>query len=410
MIILLLISSDYPCISHAQQRDLEFYLQQGKTNNPLQNDYQNQIRTLGLDSQKLNAAYGPQVTATSNLMYAPVAHGWGYDPAITNGQNISALMVVNKEIIGKDNVQTRLHSFSLQQKAIGNQSRLSEQTLAQNITQQYILCYGNQQQLALAEEIYAFLQSEDTALKKLAQASVFRQTDYLTFKVALQQQALTREQAKAQLNNDFTTLNYMCGIEDSTLQSIASPDISQANVLPFEQSIYADRFETDSLKNVNDEKIINLDYKPKVSVFADGGYQSALPKDAYKNLGMSVGLSFSLPVYDGKQRKAALLQNKIAEDSRKKYHDFYKHQYNQQIMQLLQQIHQYQHLMTMATQQMMYAETLVEANKRQLNTGDVRMTDYLLSISNFLNLRTSLIQNNMMRLSLINQLNYLILK
>ena len=56
------------------------------------------------------------------------------------------------------------------------------------------------------------------------------------------------------------------------------------------------------------------------------------------------------------------------------------------------------------------AETLVEANKRQLNTGDVRMTDYLLSISNFLNLRTSLIQNNMMRLSLINQLNYLILK
>jgi outer membrane protein TolC len=410
MIILLLISGSYSCVSHAQQRDLEYFLQQGKANNPLQNDYQNQVRALGLDSQRLGAAYGPQVAATGNVMYAPVARGWGYDPAITNGQNIGALMVVSKEIIGKNNLQTRLHDFTLQQKAIGNQSKLSEQTLAQSITQQYILCYGDQQQLALSAEIYSLLQNEDAVLKKLTQAAVFKQTEYLTFKVALQQQELAREQVRAQLGSDLAALNYICGIEDSALPRIAPPDISQAEVTPFAQSIYADRFETDSLKNANDGKIINLNYKPRVSVFADGGYLSALPQDAYKNLGMSVGLSFSLPVYDGKQRKAALLQRKMAEDSRKKYLGFYKHQYNQQIMQLQQQLRQYQHLMETARQQLLYAGTLVDANKRQLNTGDVRMTDYLLSVSNFLNLRASLIQSDVMRLSLINQLNYLILK
>ena len=79
-------------------------------------------------------------------------------------------------------------------------------------------------------------------------------------------------------------------------------------------------------------------------------------------------------------------------------------------MQLQQQLRQYQHLMETARQQLLYAGTLVDANKRQLNTGDVRMTDYLLSVSNFLNLRASLIQSDVMRLSLINQLNYLILK
>lgn len=399
-----------PSCSFAQIRELPFYLQQAKQNSPLLHDYQNQIQSLGLDSRKTRAGYGPQVLANGDLMYAPTFHHWGYDPAITNGQNISVLMAVSKQIIGKNNLQAKLDNLTLQKQITGNQMKLSGKKLEQNVTQQYLICYGDQLQLNLSDEIFSLLQNEDEALKKLTQASVFKQTDYLTFKVALQQQKLTMEQIKTQLLNDFSTLNYICGIEDSTLENIMPPDLQPITIEPFEQSLYAESFQADSLKNVNDAKIINMDYRPKISAFADGGYQSALPAQAYRNWGMSVGLNFSLPIYDGHQKKMALMQNKIKADSRAKYRDFAQQQYQQQIVQLEQQIRQYQKIKLAAKQQTIYAKTLVEANKKQLTTGDVRMTDYLLSITNYLNLRVALIQNEITSFSLINQLNHLILK
>lgn len=399
-----------PFFVKAQTKSLNYYLQQGKTNSPLLSNYQNQIESLGLDSLKLKANYGPQVMANGNLTYAPVIHGWGYDNAITNGQNVSALMLVTKPIIGKNNLSTRLQSFSIDKAITSNQSKISQKALEQGITQQYIACYGSQQQLALASEILSFLKKEDTTLRKLAQSSVFKQTDYLSFKVSLQQQLLIKEQLKTQLLNDLGSLNYLCGIQDSAFQNLEAPNIEISHPLAFDSSAYAKSYRLDSIKNSNDAKIINLNYKPTLSAFADGGYQSSLAYKSYKNLGVSVGLNFSLPIYDGKQRKASLLQNMLLEDSRQKQRDFAKQQYQQKALQLQQQILQYDQLIHQGEDQMKYAKTLINAEKLQLQTGDVRMTDYLLSIHNYLDLRTNIIQNNLSKMLLIAQLNNLILQ
>jgi hypothetical protein len=48
--------------------------------------------------------------------------------------------------------------------------------------------------------------------------SVYRQTDYLSFLVTLQQQQLAAEQLLGQYQNDFALLNYLCGLRDTTLQ------------------------------------------------------------------------------------------------------------------------------------------------------------------------------------------------
>lgn len=399
----------WPFLVIAQTKNLPYYLQQAKINSPLLSNYQNQIESIGWDSVKLKASYGPQVAANGNLTYAPVVHGWGYDNAITNGQNVSALMVVTKPIIGKNNLDTRLQSFRINKDITANQSKLSEKALAQSITQQYITSYGSQQQLALANEILSFLKKEDTTLRKLARSSVFRQTDYLAFKVSLQQQQLVKDQLMTQALNELGNLNYLCGLQDSSFQNLQSPAMQITNEFSFDSSAYAKTYRLDSLKNSNDAKIIGLNYKPTVSAFADGGYQSSLVDLPYKNLGASVGLNFSLPIYDGKQKRASLMQNKLLEDSRQKQRDFAKQQYQQKVLQLQQQIQQYEELIRQGEQQMKYTKTLIDAEKQQLETGDVRMTDYLLSIHNYLDLRTGIIQNNLSRMLLIAQLNNLIL-
>lgn len=399
-----------PCSLPAQEKILDDYLAQGKKNSPLLYEYANQIKSLSLDSVRERAIYGFQVAANGNIMYAPVVHGWGYDPTITNGQDLSALMTVSRQITGREQLKTRLNSFTLEKKSVQAQAGLSARSLARQITMQYILCYGDQEQSRLLEEIFSVLQQEDDILRALTRSAAVKQTDYLTFKVALQQQALAREQANAQLLNDLADLNYMCGITDSALYILAPPDVSFSSPAAFDESIYALNFQADSLKIANNTALINLDYKPKVSFFADGGYQSALPAEAYKNWGVSTGINITLPLYDGKQRKTVLLQNKLAEDNRKKHEDFARQQYEQKKIQLIRQYKEYQQLTNTATEQMKYAATLVKANKQQLNAGDVRMADYLLSVNNYLNLRSQLIQYKMWELSILNDLNYLILK
>lgn len=392
-----------------QTKSLDYYLQQGKANNPLQTNYQNRVKSIGLDSLELKANYGFKVMGNGNLNYAPILNGWGYDNVITNGQNLSALIVVSKSLIGKKNLTTRLKRFSINKKITASQSLINRNTLLQNITQHYIVCYGTQLKLALAKKVLSFLKEEDTILHKLAQSSMFNQTDYLAFKVTLQHQQLIKEQLKTQALNELGNLNYLCGIIDSTFQNLQKPSI-QISVPPaFNNSVYAKNFQLDSLKISNDAKIIQNNYKPTVRAFADGGYQSSLTYRSYRNFGVRVGLKISLPIYDGKQKNASLTQNKLLEDSRQTRRNFAHQQYQQKILQLHQQIRQYAQLITQGKEQIKYAKTLIDAEKLQMQNGDVRMTDYLLSIHNYLNLRGTIIQNNISKMLLIAQLNTIIL-
>ena len=58
------------------------------------------------------------------------------------------------------------------------------------------------------------------ALKKLTQASVYKQADYLAFYTTLQQQQFAILQSQIQYNTDYLTLNYLAGIVDTTIEQI----------------------------------------------------------------------------------------------------------------------------------------------------------------------------------------------
>ncbi len=58
------------------------------------------------------------------------------------------------------------------------------------------------------------------------------------------------------------------------------------------------------------------------------------------------------------------------------------------------------------TKQLKYSERLIAANNKLLSIGDVRIVDYLLAISNYMNAKNQLTFNEINRLQLINQVNY----
>jgi outer membrane protein TolC len=404
----------FPCIllfifswsaSLAQTYSLDHYIDLAQKNSPLLKDLKNQVSSARIDSMRLRAGLKPQVTGTGAGAFAPVINGFGYAGAITNIQTVSALVGVNQQVIGRNYRNAQLAAIALQQDSLVNASHLSEQDLKKAVIGQYITAYGDQQQVKFNEEIIELLSQEETALKKLTQSNVYRQSDYLAFLVTLKQQQIQLMQARIQYKTDFATLNYLSGIADTSAVELTEPKIDIAVLPDINNSIFFRKFRIDSLRLANSNALIDYSYKPKGNIFADGGYNTDFVQPA-KNFGTSFGFNVTVPIYDGGQRKMQHKKVQLEEETRQYYKSFYTVQYHQQIAQLRQQINETDKLFSQINEQVKFDETLIKVDTRLLQTGDLKIADLILAINNYLAVRNLKTQTIINKLQLINQLNY----
>lgn len=392
--------------AYAQKDQLDHYLNQAKANSPLLKDYQNQVRSSLYDSLLIRAAYKPQVTGSSNNSYSPVYKGWGYAAAITNGGNFNALIGVNKQLLNTKVVAAQFENLQLQNQSLNNSSKITEQDLKRAITAQYITAWGGLQQLNFDKEINTLLSHEETILKKLTQQNVYKQVDYLAFLVTLQQQEFIMKQHEIQFKFDYAGLNYLSGINDTTAVDLQKPDLTPVQLPDIAHSVFFKQYELDSLKLNNSKTIIAMAYKPKVNLFADGGFLSSLAYDPYKNFGTSFGISAVIPIYDGRQKKLQYSKIAIAEKTRESNRTFFTNQYRQQIDQLTQQLHATEALIGNINAQLKYTQNLIDVNGKLLEAGEAKITDYILALNNYIMVKNLVAQNIISRLQLINQINY----
>jgi len=392
---------------HAQSNNhLNFYIDNALRNSPLLRDYQNQLQSSQYDSLLIRATYKPQVTGTTYNSYSPILKGVGYDEIITNGANFSTLIGVNKQLPNKKLLNAQFQNIQIQNQLITNTSAISEQDLKKMVIAQYITAYGDLQQLNFNRDINSSLSKEETILKKLTEKNVYKQVDYLAFLVTLQQQSLLINQLSIQYQYDFANLNYLSGNLDTAFVLLDDPEIHLKPLPNITQSVFFRKFEIDSLALNNNRLLIDAAYQPVIHLFADGGYISSLAYKAYKNFGTSFGISASIPIYDGKQKKMQYSKLSIAEQTRANYKDFFARQYKQQIAQLTQQLTATDELIAAINNQVRYADALMVADAKLLQAGELRIADYVLAINNYLNSKNQLTQNTINRLQLINQLNY----
>ena len=404
--LIILISGLCGTHSVAQKNKLDFYLTEGIRNSPLLKDYQSQIESNGIDSERIRAQFHPQVTASSVNSLAPVIHGYGYDPAITNGGQLSGIVNVSQTIVSRGNLTAQYRNLQLQNEGINNNARISEQDLKRIITLQYLNAFGTLQQLSLAREIKSLLQKESAILKLLTEKNVYRQTDYLTLLVIAQQQDLALKLLDIQYHNDFANLNYLAGIVDTSVVDLEEPSFNLAKPPDPGHSVFFQKYTIDSLLLLHNRTLLDYSYKPKLNVFANAGYMSSFAYQGYKNFGTSVGLDLVIPIYDGKQKRMLYRKLDISERVRSGYQSFYTSQYYQQIEQLLQQLQQTESLIGDINKQIKYADGLIQANTRLLETGDAKIVELIVALNNYLTAKNLLTQNKVSRLQIINQINY----
>jgi len=402
LLVLFLVSG---ILAHAQQ--LDFYLQKGLENSPLLKDFRNQIISGKLDSLLTLASYKPQINQVSRAMYAPVAKKYGYDEAITDGGNYSAVVSLEQSLFNQRAKSNQFKAISLIKQTIEADSKITEIELKQAITEQYLSAYADGLQIEFYRNTLTLLKEEQTILKSLAEQGIYAQTDLINLSLSISAQNVGIQQANLQFRNSLAVLNYICGIAESSTAKLEKPELTVQNNFNVNSSPAMQKFRIDSLKNINSKELVDLNYRPKVSAFADAGFQAIRPENIPLNFGTSFGMNLTVPIYDGKQRKIQYEKTALAENSRLDYQVFYTSQYKQQVNQLTEQLKLTDELILGIRNQLSEQEKLIAIYKMEIGKGMVRFLDFLDAVNNYTQAKNNLTISEMNRLQIINQMNYL---
>ena len=390
----------------SQSQGLDSYIRQGLQNSPLLKDYANQLQLSSIDSAVLTAQRKPQVNGIGMLMAAPIYNGWGYDQAVSNTGNYAALTNVTQSIFAKKIYAPQYDALTIEKQSISNTSKLSEHDLIKGITDQYITAYSSLNLISYTESTFKLLKDEELLLQKFVQNGVYKQTDYLTFEIAIQSQEIQIKQLQVQYRNDVRQLNLICGINDTSYHVLSNLGIQVTLQKVKSNSPFLMQFKIDSLKISNQKFLIDTKYLPKLNWFADAGILGSNPALLYKNFGTSFGMNFSMPLYDGKQKQLQYQKLSISETTRTNYETFFKSQYNQHIELIFKQLSENEQLSAQIKKQVAMSETLINASKELLNKGGLSVTDFIITIKNYIDIKSQLNQFELQKLRLTNELNY----
>ena len=392
---------------NAQKQSLEYYIDKAAQNNPLLKDYQNQLSASSVDSLLIRASQKYQADATSQLIYSPVISGIGYDEALTNGANVVGMVGVKKDVMNKNVLETRFKGLYIQRQSVGNSIRLSVNDVKKSITNQYLTAYGDLNEIAFNRGQLKLMNDQLALLKHLLENGVYKQSDYLSLLAETLAQELLITQLTGQYATDIQLLNQLCGIIYTGEVELTTPVITEIKVDNISQSPLFMQFKIDSLKIENQKQLVFDQVKPKLNWFADAGLMSSTINNIYRHFGISAGINLSIPIYDGGQRKLEAQKLTLSENTRSSYQNFFKTQYQQQVMQIYSELSNTAKVVEQVNKQLATSIELIGIARKQLSNGTIPVTEYLNAIRNHSVINRMINQTEVKRLLLINELNFL---
>jgi hypothetical protein len=391
----------------SQSRNLEYFIQTGLKNSPLLNEIRNQETSAIVDSLIIMAAKKPLIEGKTGLLYAPYKNNFGYDEVITDGGNYEALGVISQEIFTGRITRNKFESLSNLKMELGINKRITEAELKRTITDLYLESYSVYSDLTFNTSFYNLMVDQDKIMQDFVKAGIFNQSDYLALIVEKKEQEIIVVRLKGLYLKDLGLLYEACGIADSTSCELQNPELELAISHEPGEFLFLKQFVSDSLKIVNERNALALRYRPTISWMADAGFLTSNPWNFYHHFGLSAGISLSVPIYDGQQRKLEEKKLDISESTRMFYSENYRNIYDQKYLSLRNQLNETKEVRTKLVQQREISEQLVTTLRSQLETGIVEMTDYITAIKNFRNINHNLNLADIEIYRIINEINYL---
>ncbi len=405
---LFLISSLlYSAICFSQSHDLNYYLQNGIENSPLLRDYTNQLQRNKIDSLLILAGRKIVLSATGQIIIAPIINGYGYDEAITNKGQYTAVVGIRKTLLQKNYFTAQTNRLRLRSDSLLTNQLVSRRTLEKAITDQYLNCYDTLLQIKFQEQVITSLENQLILLEPLVRNGIYLQTDYLTLKLQIQTEKINLQLLKDGYRSTIYVLNALSGIFDTTVFEVPSPNlIWKTSTASFNPNLIL--FSLDSLSIESSKSLLKYNYVPKLNLWGDAGYQ-AIPADpTFKKFGFSAGVSFDWIISDGGQRNLRLQQLNIQQQNGKFYRNFYRTQYSLQLANLEKKMQSSNSIVVLWQDELQDMNLLMLMRRQQLVSGQLSIIDYLAAMRTYRDLQQKLNAAVIQQQRIINEHNYLV--
>lgn len=387
-------------------QSLDQYLEEASANSPLLKDYQNQASIAQMENKKVKANYRiPGLYTTANWMESPLINKVGYDEAITNGGLYSAVIGAQLPLLTGNFVNTEQQQNNLQQQYAFWNQRTSWRDLKMQITEGYLLCLTDQDNIQNISEQKHLLERQIKIAATLAQTGDLKGTDVLLLQIEIQKLTTMAANWQSQLLSDQAALNKLCGIVDTSAVQFALPPLSITDSV-IVSSQYQLQFALDSMNARNQMDLFNLKYKPHLSAYADAGLNATSPSNLQNYFGFSIGLNFSMNLFDGNQKQVVRDQTDLKLNTISSYQKQFKNQRQQNLLNLKKQVELADKRMTQINKELSDYDKLIVVYQQELAQGDISVNDYLVTLRTYIQEKQNLIDQQKQKYSAINAYNY----
>jgi len=421
--IILILSLLAGSALNAQQRDLNFYVEQARKNSPFINKNINKNKIAGLDLKQINSILSkPEINLVSGVTLAPiishdnnvnrldlVSEGAtdyiGHDLALTDGGQYQALVSVKQPLLAGSKYKVYANKADISGQIYSNNIALTIHELEQVVGYQYILCIKSRKQ---ADNSVSLLEDLDEQLKimnKLVENAIYKQIDLMILQIEVQNYNAEYMMFESEYLTNLYDLNLICGISDTSKVDLQDINFT---VKPENtgRSNFLTSYKLDSLNIIADQAVNELKYKPQLDLFADAGLNAAyLPYP--ERFGLSTGISLSLNIFDGHQRniqrEKSAINLQTLEFEKKNFltqNDISKNKIMSQIEAINQRI-------ILKEQMAGRYGKLYDAYSKELSLGEASVMDFKNLIKDIAANQQEILQLKMEKQLLINSYNYL---
>ena len=320
-----------------------------RTQNPRMRNAENAIRTAELSHAELATTKLPQIKLGASSIYAPSFGTLGYDPALSNGGQVSGQVIVQQSLYDGGIRGLKSDQLSLDIDRLAKEKRIVERDLVFSVKQAFVETLRAEQEIILQEESVRQLSEYLEIVRSLSKVGSAAYTDVLktelqisnaqlSYQKAIEEFAVAKYSLAELIGTPLdTTFNIVGSLNDTMNAKI---DSSLFNAYPDSLSSLEMSAASLAVKHsLMDVELTQHENYPTVLFVGDAGLLTSgdnlrLPRDERANMfGFSFGIELEIPLVnwgatdlrvqqkqldaDNLRLQSDILQRSITTESRK---------------------------------------------------------------------------------------------
>lgn len=378
------------------QTNLDYYLNKA---------YERNIDIKSLDYQitqsdiqlKLSEAEnsGFQIYLSSNYLFAPFFNNGskiitanpsdqaiGYDAGVTNGGLYSAQLNLEKNLLTGFANNVSKEAYSIQNSTLAYNKSVQIRDLTKQIIDIYLQAYYSFKLYKNISDLLVTINKQLLVLESQVLKGTTSKTDYLLLEIEKINQQNVKNRYYLDYRTQLLTLNDLCNINDTTAVTLDSISIGNKNIYPSYNLLQ--KFSLDSANYINQQNVFELKYKPQVSFFFNTGLNAVELNNIQRKFGMSAGINFQLPLFDGNQKELTKQATQISLNAIAAQKDNFVKRTNTQKQIALGKINALKEEIESYNFQINNYKLIIQSSYNQLSNGSSTMTDYLITLKNYI--------------------------